>query len=138
MAEKVKEKIDSTKLDKKLNQICKYLENLSNQQISLNEFLTEFTSTTAQWIEERRKEATEIDRRFQAILNYRILLFGFLMGVLGNLLTSSFMEVLRGSASRIFWLFPLTIGSIMTIISIIPYYLEMKRWKKETGKSVER
>ena len=73
-------------------------------------------------------KAIEKNRKFQVVLEYRLFLFSFLIGVMGSLLTFCFTQFLIGEGSqRIFWLFPLAIGSIMIIMAIVPDYLRLKK-----------
>ena len=97
--------------------MSKGLESVLNNQITLHKALTDFTSLTAQWIEERRKEAEEKDRKFQLLLFYQSIVVGLFVGIAGNLFSSYLMEALKG-----FGLSPWN-GGIVVFISVAVIFI---------------
>lgn len=90
-----------SKLEEKLKELENKIEGLSKQLgntqqliVTLTKYLTDFSGFTAQWIEERRKEAETKGEKRQLPLYYRGLVMGLFLGVVGNFLVSFYMKVL--------------------------------------------
>jgi len=60
-----------------------------------SEVQTNFISTVTKWMDDRRKEDAQRDKKFQTVLNYQSIVIGFTLGTLGNLFVSYLMKVLE-------------------------------------------
>lgn len=119
-------------LNQKLDTISRQLEAIQNLQIDFHEMLTDFVSSTAQWIEERRKNAEEKQKKFETMLNYQSVLLGFLIGILGNLFVSYLVEALKVSRiSPSSWIIATVISVVLLFIAAYPFYRKIEESLKE-------
>ena len=82
-------------LDEKIDKLSEQIDNLYKVLLELHEATVEITGSIAQWLEEKRKEEERTKKKFEIALNYWSLIMGLLLGVLGNLFSSYFMEFLK-------------------------------------------
>jgi ABC-type siderophore export system fused ATPase/permease subunit len=90
MEKRNRKEITIGELNSKLDGMIQQLGAIQELQLNLHKHMTDFTGWTAQWIEERRKEAIEEEKRHQIALNYQSLLLGLFIGIVGNLFVSYF------------------------------------------------
>jgi len=82
-------------LERKIEDLSKQLGATQKLISDLTEFLANFTSHTAQWIEERRKEAEKKGEKRQFYFYTRGLVIGLIFGVIGNLFVSYLMKAVE-------------------------------------------
>lgn len=87
--------ISRAELNRKLDGISEQLRGIQNLLVGLNNVQTQFLNLTARWIDDRRKEAGQEDRRLQLVLTYRSIILGLLIGILGNVFVSCFIKAME-------------------------------------------
>ena len=114
-------------LDEKIDKLSEQIGNLYKVLLELHEATVEITGSIAQWLEEKRKEEERTKKKFEIALNYWSLIMGLLLGVLGNLFSSYFMEFLKflGVPPFIFGISAL--GALLGVLIIVAiFYKKIK------------
>jgi len=80
--------------EKDLKRLESEIEGLSKQIRRLQSAVIGVTSQKVKRLEERRKEAEEMEKRHEILLYYRSLALGLILGIFGNIFVSNLMKVL--------------------------------------------